>query len=428
MQYYEALEYINYVSGLKSMNLDLGNIRELCRTLGDPQKNLKFVHVAGTNGKGSTVSFIFTILLKSGYNVGKYTSPTIKDYLDHFQVNDEIMSESAFVEIIEEVKNACNDMVKRGLQHPTIFEVETAIAFLYFDKMNCDIVVLETGMGGIDDATNIIETTVLSVFTSISIDHVRFLGNTLEQIAENKCGIIKNGVPVASGIQKDEVNEVIKKVCNEKHCKLRMLHEKDISNMEYGLDKQSFKLNNKTYNIKLLGTYQIENAALAVNCVNILKENGFDMINEESISDGLFNTLEYGRFQIINENPLFIIDGAHNEGAALRLRESLDIYLADKNKIFIMAMFKDKAVEKVVSILADKARMLFTCTGPDNPRNISSKDLAGIVSKYNENVYCCDCVDEAIKLATSKAEKNDAIIAFGTISYLKSILGIYNVE
>ena len=424
MNYDESLEYIGYINNLKSVKLGLDNICELCSTLGNPQKNLKFVHVAGTNGKGSTASYIFHILRESGYCVGKYTYPTVNEYLENFQVNEKIISKNVFVEIIEKIKKACDDMVKRRLEHPTIFEIETAIAFLYFKKMKCDIVILETGMGGSGDATNIIDTPVLSVFTSISKDHMHFLGDTLEEITENKCGIIRNGVPVASGIQKPNVTKIIKKFCDEKHCKLVTLHQNEITNIEYGLQKQNFVLNDTTYEIKIPGTYQIENAALAVISVNILKENGYDKINEENILKGLVNTSAYGRFQIINKDPLFIIDGAHNDDAALRLNESLNIYLKDKNKIFILAMFKDKELEKFIKTLIPEARMVFTCTNPNNPRNIKSEDLANIVKKYNKNVTCCESVDDAIKLAMVQAQKDDAIIACGTISYLGKILEI----
>ena len=428
MEYDEALEFIEYTTRLKSLKTfdgTLKRMRELCRTLGNPQNSLKFVHITGTNGKGSTTSFIFTILLKSGYNVGKYTTPLIRTYNDQFQVNDKILSKEMFCEIVEEIKKACNDMVSRGFTHPIFFEVKTVLAFLYFKKMNCDIVILEVGIGGLLDSTNVIDTTVLSVITSISKDHTELIGDTLEEITEQKCGIMRNGVPTASGIQNAKVTKVMKRISIEKNSDLKILHKNEISNVEYGLEKQSFTLNNKHYEIKIPGNYQIENAALAINSANILKENGFDKITGKSISEGLANTSIYGRFQLINKNPIFIIDGAHNEDAALRLKESMNIYLKDKNKILILAMLKDKDVEKVVSILAPEAGMVFTCTGPNNKRNMKSKDLADIVYKYNKNVCCCDSIDEAVRLATSKAGKNDAVIACGTISYLGRILEIY---
>ena len=425
MNYTQALQYIEYINTLKGSVLGLDSIRTLCDELNNPQDDLKFVHIAGTNGKGSTLAFTSTILTESGYRVGRYISPTIREYRERFQINGSMISQNLFTQLLEEVKNACDRMCEKGYEHPTAFEIETALAFLYFERKKCDIVVLETGMGGTDDATNIVKTTVLSILASISMDHMQFLGDTLDKITLKKCGIIKPSVPVVSAKQKEESEIVIKQVCVKNASPLTIIDKTDLSNIKYGLTKQSFKYKGNRYEIKLAGTWQPDNAILAIEAANILKENGFSKISEESIQKGLIKTEWQARFQVLKKKPLFIIDGAHNEDAAIRLRESIDRYLSDKNKIYIMGMFRDKEVDKVVSTIVKDGLMVFTCQTPNNARALRSVELADIVKKYNNRVTCCDSVDEAVEFATSMCDENSAIIACGSLAYLGRILDIY---
>ncbi len=429
MTYIESLEYIEEITKIKGSVLGLDSVRELCARLGNPQDGLKFVHIAGTNGKGSTLSFISTILKEAGYKVGRYISPTIRDYRERFQVNGTMISQKAFCDFIEQIKSVCEGMQADGLPHPTAFEIETAIAFKYFADKKCDIVVLETGMGGIDDATNIITTTVLSVITSISMDHMQFLGNTLAEIASKKCGIIKPQAPVVCGIQKQEALQVIRESAKDKKCNLSELDSDEIIKVKYGLGKQSFYMDKNKYEITLSGVWQIENAALAVKAVHILRDQcGFTKLREEKIQKGLHNTQWQARFQILNKKPLLIIDGAHNEDAAKRLRESIDMYFADKNKFYIMGMFRDKEVDKVVELIAKDGQMVLTCQAPNNPRALSSVELAQIVRDVNPNVTCTDSVEEAVEFAMNMAEKDDVIIACGSLAYLGKVIDIFDVK
>lgn len=425
MRYNEALEYMASISSKKGIVPGLDSIRELCKRLGDPQDKLKFIHIAGTNGKGSTLAFISSVLTYSGYRVGRYISPTIRDYRERFQVNAKVISQSVFCELLEKVKAVCEDIEKDGLSYPTAFEIETALAFLYFVKKGCDIVVLECGMGGRDDATNIISTTVLSVIAPISMDHMQFLGDSIKKIALNKCGIIKKDTPVVSAIQRDEAMQVIKEKSNENNCDLHTLKRETITDIKYSLTRQSFKLDKKKYEIKLLGVYQIENAALSVKALNVLKNCGYEKITDENIKKGLLNAEWPARFEIVKRKPLLIIDGAHNEDAAVRLKESIDVYLKDKEKIFILGMFRDKAIDCVVKTLVSDAKMIFTCQTPDNPRALRPIELADIVTEYNRNVTCCDSVEEAVEFASSMADDNTVIIATGSLAYLGRILDIY---
>ncbi len=429
MKYVDALAYIEEIGKLKGSVLGLESVRELCRRWGNPQDKLKFVHIAGTNGKGSTLSFISTILKESGYKVGRYISPTIREYRERFQVNEKMISQSAFAAYIEQLQGLCDAMLADGYAQPTAFELETAIAFRYFADKGCDIVVLETGLGGIDDATNIISTTVLSVLASISMDHMQFLGNTLEEIADKKCGIIKPSVPVISTIQKQEALDVIRACAKRNNSPLELLEKEQISKVKYGLGKQSFYLDKVKYEISLNGVWQIENAALAVKAAHILRDVcGYNRITEEKVQKGLHNATWQARCQIVSKKPLFIIDGAHNEDAALRLRETIDTYFADKRKFYIMGMFRDKEVEKVVATIARDGEMVLTCQTPNNPRAMSSVELAALVSRVNHRVTCCDSVEEAVEFACSMADKDDVIIACGSLAYLGKIIDIFDVK
>ena len=281
-------------------------------------------------------------------------------------------------------------------------------------------------MGGIDDATNVVNTTVLSILTSISMDHMQFLGDTIEKITQKKCGIIRSGVPVVSSNNDERVVNVIKENCRKMQSSIAFLDNDSITQIKGSLSKQSFKYNKIKYEIRLSGTWQIQNAALAVMASNALNEAGFKKINEESIKKGLLLTEWPARFQTVSKRPLIIIDGAHNEGAALRLRESIDMYLSDKKHIYIMGMFRDKEVDKVVSTIVKDGVMVFTCQAPNNPRAMRPVELAEVVRKYNPGVTCCDSVDEALEFATAMCDEDTAIIACGSLAYLGRILDIFN--
>lgn len=427
MKYTECLEYISEVNSKKGISLGLDNIRELCLRLGNPQNKLKFVHIAGTNGKGSTLAFVSTILKESGYKVGRYISPTIRDYRERIQINGKMISMKAIASYMDIAKKACDEMVADGFGHPTAFEIETAISFLYFADMSCDIVVLETGMGGIEDATNIVETTVLSILVSISMDHMQFLGDSLTDIAKVKCGIIKKNTPVVTGFQKDEVLGVIKECCNTNNSSLFYLENEELKKCKYKANEQSFEFDQNRYAISLRGVWQNQNAALAIKSCEILaNECGFDKICLKTIKKGLENTVWPARFQIVNKKPLLIIDGAHNADAADKLRETIDIFYKDKSKIYIMGMFRDKEVDYVVSRLAYDGDMVFTCATPNNSRALSPVELADIVRNHNPRVTSCDSVQEAVEFATSVADNNSVIIACGSLAYLGKIIDIFD--
>lgn len=417
MEYMEQVSAYGIVPGLDS-------IRELCRELGDPQKELRFVHIAGTNGKGSVSAFLAEILKCAGYRVGRYLSPTLFQYRERIQVNGSCITKAALGRGVERIKGICDGMVARGLSHPTPFEIETALGFLYFREKACDVVVLETGMGGLLDATNIVENTLAAVLTSVSMDHMQFLGDTPEKIAFQKAGIIKRGCRVVSAVQRKEVMEVIRAGAEAMGCPLQAVKPEMLSQVRYGLEKQSFDYGGlKKLELSLAGKYQIENAALAVETVEALGEQGLS-VSEEALRLGLSRTEWPGRFTLIGKKPYFIVDGAHNEDAAVRLAESLEFYFTNKRVIYIMGVLKDKEYEKIIASTHALADQIITVTPPGNPRALPAYELARAVAEVHCDVTAADSLEEAVEMSRLLAGKEDVIVAFGSLSFLGRLMKI----
>ena len=429
MRYEDAITYIEECNLLGSVP-GLDSIRNLTGALGNPQGGLKFIHVAGTNGKGSVSSFIGTVLQCSGYRVGRYISPTIYTYRERFQVNGRMIGKKELGEEMAIIKEACDALVLDGKPHPTSFEIETALAFHYFLKKQCDMVVLETGMGGTLDATNIIENPLLCVLTSISMDHMQYLGETLTDIAGNKCGIIKEGCTVVSTLQDEEAELVIKKVCEEKEAKLIFA---DASLAEYislgkkgspSLEKQAFIFEGKQYEISLLGKYQIENAVIAIKALEELHAMGYEKITDAKVKKGLYDTEWKGRFTLLARKPYFVVDGAHNVAAAKKLVRSMQFYFTNRKIVYIMGMFRDKEYEKVIQITAPLASQIITVATPGNPRALPAVELAHAVSKVNPHVTSADSLEEAVEMSYLFADKESVIIGFGSLSFLGELMNI----
>ena len=420
MNYQESLEYIESLAGIGIVP-GLDNITGLCERLHNPQDRLRFVHIAGTNGKGSLLAYISTILKTAGYKVGRYLSPVISKYTEKIQINGKSITQAEMASMLTQVKEAADDMVAAGLNHPSAFEVETAAAFLYFEQKECDIVVLECGMGGKEDATNLITTTLVSVFTGISMDHMQFLGNTLQKIAENKAGIMKPGAKVVSAGQEAEVAEILLKRAAQMQEEVIFAGKPE--KVKYGMEKQTFTYTDqkgKKYRdltIKLAGTYQIENATLAVEAVTALRECGYD-ISEKDLRKGLADTVWEGRFEVLSKKPYFVIDGAHNEDAAKKLAQSVRFYFSNKRIIYIMGMLRDKEYEKVVAETVKYADQIITVTSPGNKRALPAMDLANTVRDYHPHVTTADSLEEAVEMAYLLAGREDVILCFGSLSYL----------
>ena len=426
MKYQEAIDYIDRCAGYGIVP-GLDNIRELLNRLGNPQQNLKFIHIAGTNGKGSTLAFISTALTENGYKVGRYVSPTIFEYRERFQIQGKPISKAEVGRLMEVVAVHADAMEREGLAHPTPFEIETAMAFLLFLQKECDLVVLETGMGGELDATNIIENTLISVITSISKDHMGFLGATIEEITVQKAGIIKKDAMVVSACQEREVMVVLEEfACRRQAAGIRFLDTNDIKQEKFELPKTTFTYkNNRKIEIPLLGTYQTKNAALAWMVLETLGDMGY-VLKEEKIRKGFEKTLWPARFQVVDKKPLFLVDGAHNAAASEELRKSIQFYFTKKKIVYIIGMFRDKEYEQVIENTCDLAWQVITVAKKGNHRALPSLELAQEVAKVNPMVTVADSVDEAVELAYLLADKDTVILAFGSLAYLGDCINAVN--
>ena len=402
MNYKEAMAYVEEV-GQYGMVMGLSSMRELCARLGNPQDQLRFVHIAGTNGKGSVLAYVSTVLQKAGYRTGRYSSPAVCDYREIFQVDGRTITQSGL----------CKYM-------------ETAVAFLYFLDKKCEIVVLETGLGGAEDATNVIETTLVAAFVSISRDHMGILGDSLEQIAVVKSGIIKNKCCVISVKQQPEVMKVLRQAALLRKAKFFTADAGRAKNIRYGVTKQHFSYDKyKNLEIAMPGRVQIENAVAAVEIITALGKMGF-LVKEEALRQGLSLARWRGRFDVIAKKPLFIADGAHNEDAARRLAESIRLYFAGRRIIYIMGMLKDKEYDKVLLNTFDLAEHIITVTPPVSGRAMPAYDLAQAASEYHNSVTVADSVQEAVEIAFLLAgkDKETVIIAFGSLSYLGELINV----
>lgn len=413
----EARVYLDEVSKYGSV-LGLESMRELLHRLGDPQNELKFIHISGTNGKGSVLAYLSTILSGAGYRTGRYISPTLFSYRERIQVDGEYIEKESLACHVTAIAAAAEDMQKAGLPSPTVFEIETALAFLYFKEKRCDIVTLEVGCGGLLDATNVITTTLMEVIASISMDHTDLLGDTLAKIAAQKAGIIKPDTMVVSAQQKSEAAQVIEDTCKEQHCTLQMVDESKISNVHYGAEGQTFSYKEwENVAISLAGSYQLKNAALALEGVAALRKLGY-ALSDQQVREGLLHTAWRGRFTTLRRDPTVIIDGAHNPAAALELKESLERYFPGKTLYFVMGMFKDKDYAQVIDLTAPLARHIITVETPGNPRAMPARELAEAVGKVNPSVEWADSVAHGVEKALAMAGKEDAVIVFGSLSFL----------
>ena len=337
-----------------------------------------------------------------------------------------MISKTALCRLLTQLKTCCDEMVADGFAHPTSFEVETVLGFLYYKEKNCDMVVLETGMGGRLDATNVIPDPqkLLAVFASVSMDHMAFLGDSLGQIAKEKAGIITQGCSVVTMEQREEVMDVFQKVCLEKQAVLTVSKPETASSIHYGLEKQTFLYRNRLpVTIRLAGNYQITNALLALQAAEILQQKGF-RITDRAILKGMEQTGWHGRFEILSKKPYFIVDGAHNEDAARKLAQTVQFYFTNKKIIYIMGVLRDKEYEKIAEIMSPFADSIITVTTPGNPRALSALTLAETVAKYHNRVTAADSLEEAVEMSYLLADKDSVILAFGSLSYLGQIMDI----
>lgn len=419
MTYEETMNYIHSTLKFGSI-LGLSRIEKLLDFLDNPHKKLKCIHIAGTNGKGSTTAMISEILINAGYKVGMYTSPFIEEFEERIQINRVNIPKEKLCNIMEKVKEAAERVQKESTEYPTEFEIITCAAFLYFYIEKIDYAVIEVGLGGRFDATNVINP-ILTVITSISYDHMHILGDTLSKIAYEKAGIIKEGVPLILYPQVKEAGDIINDVARNKNAEIinvdiNSVHyiENEIEGKKY-LQHITIKTLKNEYDIRLalLGTHQLLNSAAAVYAVEKLKDMGLK-VEKKNIVEALFSVKWKGRLEIISTNPLVLIDGAHNIDGIRKLNESIHTYFNYNRIILILGILADKQVENMVELIAKDAYRVIT-VAPNNDRAETAEDLCNIVKIYNKNSEWEQNYDKAYDKAVSYYENGDLILVCGSL-------------
>ncbi|MDE7061804.1 MAG: bifunctional folylpolyglutamate synthase/dihydrofolate synthase [Lachnospiraceae bacterium] len=427
MTYEEALAFLEETRGYGSV-LGLDNIRGLMEELGNVQEELAVIHIAGTNGKGSVGAMLDAVLRQAGYRVGRYSSPAVFSYEEIWQINGVPITREAYAYHMERVRAACQRCVNQGRPHPTAFEIETALAFLFFQAENCDVVLLETGLGGSMDATDVISHPVCSVITSVSRDHMAFLGDTLSEIAEAKAGIIKEGCPVVSAWQQAEVLTVLQRVSKECHAPLTVASSERLSGISY--DVKGLRLAYEgigEVSVHLTGAYQIPNAACALETLLQLIRLGYKIM-PDAIRNGLSQVRWNGRMEHVSDWPDIFLDGAHNEAAARSLAETIENCFTNCRITYIIGVLADKEYGKMLSVLLPYCGRVYTVT-PDNPRALPAQELAecarailrereGEDTVNIPSVIAAPDVAFAVREALRDADPGDVILAWGSLSYL----------
>ena len=412
MNYIEA---VNYIHSLLKFGIrpGLNGMDALLHLLGDPHKDLKYVHVAGTNGKGSTSTAISNVLTDAGYRVGLYTSPYVTDFLERVQFCGKPIDKALFASCVERIKEAVEELEKRAVII-TEFEALTASAFLCYKVLQCDAVVLEVGLGGRLDATNVIDTPLVNVITSLSIDHSAILGDTIEEIAFEKCGTIKeNGRVICSLGQPEGALNVIEKTVKEKNNTFTIPSESDIEILKTDIFGTDFIYKNQQYSVKMAGEHQVKNMTCVIEACNILK-TGFD-ITDNNIKNGISKTILPARVEIISKKPLVILDGGHNEDGARAFYNAVLPELKSKSRVVVIAgMMADKAVEDSLRPLMLETDMFFAVT-PENPRAMKAQDLAEIASKYSKQTFSADSIRDAVRIAYNSIDENTALLVVGSL-------------
>ena len=416
----EAIEYIHSFFWKGSIP-GLSRTEELLRRLGNPEKKLKFVHIAGTNGKGSTAAMTASILQKAGYRVGLYTSPYIYRFNERIQVNGQQIADEDVAKVTEYVKQFAEAMEEK----PTEFELVTAIGFEYFARQNCDIVVLEVGMGGALDSTNVIETPEVAVITNIGLDHTDYLGDTVEKIAETKAGIFKNNGHAVVYRGTAGVEAVYERVCAERNISLKKADFDSLVLKSHSLEGQVFDCGNrKELFLPLLGDHQLHNASVVLSIADTLIEIGWN-ISEQNIRDGIRDVSWPGRFDIVGRDPLFIIDGGHNPQCIDALVVNIRDYLKDRKIIALTGVLADKDYGEMYRPMMPYIQE-FVCITPPNPRKLEATELAQHLRRVGATATPCENIPQGVQLAIEKAGKDGVVLCFGSLYTIGDIKNALN--
>ncbi|NDO45618.1 folylpolyglutamate synthase/dihydrofolate synthase family protein [Clostridium sp. MD294] len=426
MNYQQALIYINQISSFRSTTtLGLSRIQQLLERIGNPQKQLKCIHVAGTNGKGSACAMLQSILTQSGYKTALYTSPHLIKYNERYQIDGAYISDEKFAQEVCFIKKHYTQMIDEGFEAPTLFEFLTAICFHYFAQQNVDIVLLETGLGGLSDATNIIENPLLCLIMSIGIDHIEFLGNTIEQIAIEKAGIIKQNCAVVLYPQKNLVYNKIADICKQKQSPLYDLQNNVKTKiLLQNLEKTLFSVSTKYFqydmvNLSLLGEYQIQNCITVLLACHVLKQYGFHL-TEQTILNSIQKTKWQGRMEIIQHYPIVILDGAHNIDGIIMLSHSIKKYFKHKKITLLIGVLQEKEYQKMIDIILPMVDIV-VLTEPMSSRKLDIEKLEKTMQYSHKKILKNAHVIEAYQTALSITAKKDILLCCGSLYMIGEI-------
>lgn len=409
MTYEEALTYIHSVCWKGSVP-GLGRTQELLAKMGNPEKGMKYVHITGTNGKGSTAAMTASILRKAGYKVGLYTSPFLWRFNERMNADGQDISDEELAQITAEIKPLADSMT----ESPTEFELVTAIGFAFFARHNCDIVVLEVGMGGAMDSTNVIPAPEVAVMTNIGLDHTEYLGNTLEAIAETKSGILKPGCQAVLYPSAPEVEAVVRRVCLEKNIPLAVADFGVISSKSRDFSGQVFDYKGyKNIALPLLGEHQLRNCSVVIETVEALRRQGWK-ITDKNMYEGIRDTVWPGRFELLRRDPVFIVDGGHNPQCLEALAENVREYLAGRHIVALTGVMADKDYTDMYAEMAPLVDCFVTVT-PDNPRAMAASDLAAFLQRFGKPAQASQSVPQGVLDAMGLAGENGVVLAFGSL-------------
>ena len=427
MNYSELIQNIESREG-KRKSYDFKRIKAILDKLDNPQQGLKYIHIAGTNGKGSTSNFIYNMLREEGYRVGLYTSPHLERYTERIIISGEEISQEDFVKYGLKTLEA-EEKILDEFEMMTYFEFITVIMFLYFKEKNCDICVLEVGMGGLSDSTNVIlkEDKLVSIITPIGLDHTQYLGETIEEITEQKAGIIVDNVPVVTSNIDEKILKILEEKAKEKNTKLYTLSNVKVENLEISDKGTKYTLSYKNEKIidievSIIGYYQLYNSVLSILSLLILRERNILKISDESIKRGIKDTFWAGRMEIIRKNPIIVLDGAHNMNGISSLVENIKLF--NYGKLYVItSILEDKEHEKMLEKLSEKANEIIL-VNLNTKRKTDLLILEKEALKYNDNVKIIDSLEDAINNTIKKSKSNDLIIISGSLYLVSEVKDI----
>ena len=420
MEYKEALAYIDGVAWFGSKP-GLSRVTELLRRLGDPQNRLRFVHIAGTNGKGSCAAMLASVLKAAGYKTGLFTSPYLSRFNERMQINGKEIENDVLAEIVTRVRVPAEAME----DHPTEFELMTAAAMLWYAEEGCDIVVLETGLGGRFDATNVIASPEAAVIMNIGLDHTKILGDTAEAIAGEKAGIVKPGSLCVLYQQSESVTKVIRQRCEAVGAALRIADFSAILPEFDSLEGQVFSYKGEAYAIPLLGAHQRKNAAVVVETVEALRGRGWKLPHED-VEHGLYAVSWPARFELVSEEPYFVVDGGHNPQCAQTVAENLKNYFPGCRRVLLIGVLADKDYKSLSEILAPEADA-FVCVTPNSDRALPAPELAEELRRFGKPVTVCGSIREGVSAAIDAAGRDGMVCAVGSLYMAGEIRACFNL-